>query len=198
VECDDVSATAVTSKHERVVSLAVNVLLGFAIVLALGILIPALLGYDRFVINGHSMEPTIPYGSVAFDEAVPVDDLKVGDVITFTPPPEFSVSEPVTHRIVEIKEVDGKRQFRTKGDNNDLADPWTFTLDSSTQARVAFHVPYVGYIYIALSQWWVRFLVIVLPALGVAVWLGVILWREAGREVEAEKKRRGLSPRSTS
>ncbi len=195
---DNVSTRAETPKHERLVSRAVNILLGIAILLALAIIIPAIFGYHRYVINGHSMEPTIPYGSVVFDEYVPVDDLKVGDVITFVPPPEFSVSEPVTHRILEIKEVDGQRQFRTKGDNNDSADPWTFTLDSSTQARVAFHVPYTGYIYIALSRWWVRFLVIVLPALGVAVWLGVILWREAGREVEEEKRRRGLTPRSTS
>ena len=192
------SAPAERSKHERLVSWLVNILLGIAIVLVVAIVVPAALGYNRYVINGHSMEPTIPYGSVVFAETVPVDELKVGDVITFTPPPEYAVSEPVTHRIIEIKEVDGKRQFRTQGDNNDSPDPWTVTFDSSSQARVAFHVPYAGYFYIALSQWWVRFLVIVLPALGAAVWIVVILWREAGREVEKEKARRGLSPGSAS
>jgi signal peptidase I len=180
--------------HDRLVSWVVNTLLAVAIVLALAIVVPAVLGYHRYVINGHSMEPTIPYGSVTFDEIVPVEDLEVGDVITFVPPPEFSVDEPVTHRIIEIDTVDGKRQFRTKGDNNDSADPWTFTLDSGEQARVAFHVPYTGYIYIALANWWVRFFAIILPALGAAVWLGVVLWRQAGREVEEEKRKRGIAP----
>ena len=63
------------------------------------------------------------------------------------------------------------------------------TLDSPTQPRVEFHLAYVGYIYIALSIWWVRFLLITVPALAVAVWIVVVLWREAGREVDQEKAR---------
>ena len=53
------------------------------------------------IVSG-SMEPAIPTGSVVYDEVVPVEDLEVGDVITFVPPPEYGIAEPVTHRIVEI------------------------------------------------------------------------------------------------
>ena len=169
---------------------AVNVLLGLAIVLFLAAMIPWLLGLDRYVIDGHSMEPTIPYGSVVYDEAVPTSSLAVGDVITFEPPPEFAVDQLVTHRIYEIGKTDtGIRTYRTKGDNNDDVDPWTMTLDQDTQARVKYHIPYVGYVYIALDVWWVRVLVIIVPALAAAVWIGVILWREAGEEVEREKQK---------
>jgi len=181
-------------KHEshRLVSFVVNTLLVIAVLMALFIIVPALLGYHRYVIDGHSMEPTIPYGSITYDEEVPVDELEAGDVITFTPPPEYDVTKPVTHRIVSIEEnAQGQRVFRTKGDNNDSVDPWSFTLDQPTQARVAFHIPYVGYVYIALSVWWVRFLVLVVPALAAAVWLGVSLWREAGHEVREERLRTG-------
>jgi signal peptidase I len=175
----------------------VNVLLGLAIVLCAAALIPWALGLNRYVINGHSMEPTIPYGSVAFDESVPIADLAVGDVITFKPPPEYAVNQLVTHRIHAIGKTDtGERTFTTKGDNNSAPDPWTMTFDQDTQARVKFHVPYVGYLYIALNVWWVRMLVIVLPALAAAIWIGVILWRDAGREVEREKKRISAQPRS--
>jgi signal peptidase I len=169
---------------------AVNGLLVLALALALLVVIPALLGYKRYVVNGHSMETAIPYASVTWEKSVPVSDLKVGDVITFKPPAEYNVSELVTHRIVSVeKQSNGEPAFRTKGDNNDSPDPWTIVLDASTQPRVQFHIPYVGYLYIALSSGWVRFLVIVLPALAAAVWIAVILWRDAGKEVEEEKQR---------
>ena len=40
------------------------------------------------------MEPTIPVGSVIYDEVVPVDQIEVGDIITFVPPPEYGVGRP--------------------------------------------------------------------------------------------------------
>jgi signal peptidase I len=177
-------------------SLVVNVLLGLAIVLALLAIIPAILGYKRYVVDGHSMETAIPYASVTWETEASVSDLRVGDVITFKPPPEYNVGQLVTHRIVSIeKQSSGKPTFRTKGDNNDSADPWTIVFDASTQPRVDFHVPYVGYLYLALSRAWVRFLVIVIPALAAAVWIAVVLWRDAGKEVEREKQRIAGAPR---
>lgn len=181
-------------KHVDVASWLVNILLGVSVLMFALIVIPAALGYHRYVIDGQSMEPTIPYGSVVYNQTVPVDDLAVGDVITFTPPPEYNVSQPVTHRIISIEKNDaGQRVYHTQGDNNSSPDPWAFTLDQSTQSRVSFHIPYIGYVYIALSVWWVRFLAIVLPAIAAAVWLAIALWREAGREVDEEKRRRGLA-----
>ncbi len=187
-------------KNVDVASWLVNILLGISVLMTALIVIPAILGYHRYVIDGESMEPTIPYGSVVYNKAVPVAELAVGDVITFQPPSEYNVSQPVTHRIISIeKNEDGKRVYRTMGDNNAAPDPWAFTLDHPTQSRVSFHIPYIGYVYIALSVWWVRFLAIVLPALAGAVWLGVALWREAGREVAEEKRRRGdIEPRGAS
>ena len=89
--------------------------------------VPGLLGYQRYVLVGHSMEPTIHRGSLVFDEIVSVSDLRKGDVITYVPPGNV---EPVTHRLISRK--DGKKGgpvFRTKGDNNAVADPRKFQLD---------------------------------------------------------------------
>ena len=184
------SSDGTRSKKGRAGSWLVNLLLVAAVALCALIVVPAVLGYHRYVIDGHSMDPAIPYGSVAYEKDVPVSQLEVGDVITFKPPEAYAFKQPVTHRIIEIKTTEtGERAFRTKGDNNADADPWTVTLDQPEQPRVAFHLPYVGYIYIALSIWWVRILLIALPALAVAVWIGVLLWKEAGRDVEREKER---------
>ena len=79
-----------------------------------------------------------------------VSDLRKGDVITYVPPGNV---EPVTHRLISRK--DGKKGgpvFRTKGDNNDVADPRKFQLNKPRQARYAFSVPYLGWLFIAPRQ----------------------------------------------
>jgi signal peptidase len=117
---------------------------------------------------------------------VPVDQLQVGDVITYTPPPGSGPEGRITHRIAWIgSDQLGRRVFRTKGDANASADPWTFTLDQPTQAKVAFHVPYVGFVFAALSIRDVRMLVIGLPALLIAVAAFAGLRREAHSAAEA-------------
>ena len=171
----------------RILSWVVIVVL-FA--LAAAILLPSLLGYERYVITSGSMTGTIDKGSVAYDEIVPADSLKVGDIITFVPPKEFGIDEPVTHRIVKIEYRDesGQRFYRTKGDANEDMDPWEAVLDEDEVARNVFDIPYIGYIYMALRVPWVRMLVIALPALLIAISVVVALWRSAGEEARRENE----------
>jgi len=157
-----------------------------AMALAACMLVPAALGYHRYVIAGGSMSGSYDRGSIVFEKPVATGDLGVGDVITYDPPPDAGVAGLVTHRIVAIQR--GGRQglvFRTKGDANERPDPWRFTLDDPTQPRVAFSVPYLGYAFGALAVRWVRMLVIGLPALLIAFSLLARLWREAGEEARA-------------
>ena len=128
--------------------------------LALAFILPSLFGLQRYVITGTSMTGTIDFGSIAVVEVVPVTDLRVGDIITYTPPPESGVDHPVTHRIIAIH----GRVLQTKGDAVPQKDPWKFKLDSSQQARVVFSVPYLGYPLIWLADRETRMLVIGLPA----------------------------------
>src|SRR4051812_30326444 len=97
-------------------------------------LVPTLLGYERYVITGDSMGAAIPRGSIAYARAVPVENLRAGDVITYTPP---GARRKVTHRIVWTgRGADGVRAFQTRGDANSARDPWRFELSGGTQARV--------------------------------------------------------------
>jgi signal peptidase len=75
--------------------------------------------------------------------------------------------------------------YRTKGDANDVVDPWTFRLDQPTQARARIGVPKVGYLLAALSRQDVRMGAIALPALLIALVSLIALWRRLG--VEAAK-----------
>jgi signal peptidase len=141
------------------------------------------LGFQRYVITGGSMTGTIDRGSVVYDRVVPTQSLKIGDVITYTPPKGDGPGGLVTHRIIWIgRDRSGARAFRTKGDANPAADPWRFVLAAPTQARVAFHVPYVGYAFVVLGDRRARMLVIGLPALLIAISLLAGLWEEAGRQ----------------
>ena len=93
----------------------------------------------------------------------------------------------VTHRIAWIgRDAQGRRLFRTKGDANQVADPWTFRLDRATQARLRFGVPYVGFGLAALGRRDVRMGLIGLPAGAIAAFSFVGLWRRLGAGEEAE------------
>jgi len=162
------------------------------IALAAILLVPAALGFQRYVIVSGSMTGTYDRGSIVYDEEVPVSDLKVGDTITYAPPPGASPEKLVTHRIAWIGQNDsGEETFRTKGDANDAADPWTFTLDKPEQAKVAFSIPYAGFLLAALSIPAVRMLAIGIPAVIVAFLILAGIWRDAGEE--ARRREEGAS-----
>jgi signal peptidase I len=153
-----------------------------AAVAALLVLAPALIGWERYAIVSGSMSGTYDQGSLVLADVVPVADLKVGDVITYTPP---AGDHLVTHRISWIGRDDaGQRIFRTKGDANPVADPWTFRLDRPTQARVRVGIPYAGHALSALGRRDVRLFVIALPALLIAGFSLSRLWRQLGAEAQ--------------
>src|SRR6266545_1090616 len=95
--------------------------IGAALALGLCVLVPALLGFQRYVITSGSMTGIYDRGSLVFDRVVATSSLKAGDVITFRPPGHAGL---VTHRIASVRVVGGQRVFTTKGDANRTADVW--------------------------------------------------------------------------
>jgi len=161
-----------------------------ALLIAAGILFgaflvgPALMGWERYVIVSGSMTGTYDRGSLVFDEVVPTKSLEVGDVITYQPPPGAGPKGLVTHRIVKIghEKKTGTTYYRTKGDANPAKDPWTFTLSGKQQPRVVAGVPKAGFVLAALAERNVRMLIVGFPALLIAIFAMVRLWRDSGRE----------------
>ena len=171
----------------RLGHLGTNVLLAAGVLIGLALVVPSLLGYERYVIVSGSMTGTYDRGSVVVDEVVPVSDLRVGDVITYRPPAGAGPSGWSRTGSQAIgRDPQGRRLFRTRGDANPSADPWTFTLGKPTQARVVAGVPWIGFGLAALSDRRVRLLVVGLPALIIACSVLGGLWREAGAHVEGE------------
>lgn len=163
----------------RIRAITVNTLCILVCVVAVAFIVPAAFGLQRYVIAGSSMTGSIPLGSIAYEEVVPVEELAVGDVITYVPPAESGIRNLVTHRIVSI---DG-RTFRTKGDANADVDPWTFELTAATQPRVLLHVPLAGHPLLALQDRETRMLLIGGPAgLVFLLALGELIGRRRGGE----------------
>ena len=87
---------------------------------------------DVFLIEGHSMLPSIKNGSsVVIDRDIKFSDLKVGDIVVFhalvnteygTGRKKF-IKQPVAHRLIEKN----GESFVTKGDNNSFVDITTCT-----------------------------------------------------------------------
>ncbi|WP_224766337.1 signal peptidase I [Nocardioides campestrisoli] len=150
---------------------ALNTLLLLAVMAGCAAYIaPSLFGYERYIITGGSMSGTIEKGSIVFEKQVPVDDLAVGDVITYVPPADSGVSTLVTHRITSIKPgEDGVPVLRTQGDANADVDPWKFSLQADTQPVVSYDVPLLGYAFIFLADPANRMFVIGIPAAGIAL-----------------------------
>jgi signal peptidase len=149
---------------------------------------PSLLGYQRYIILTGSMTGTYNRGSIVFDKPVPTASLKVGDPITYNPPPGFTSQGRVTHRIYKITVgKDGVRTYQTKGDYNKYPDIWHFQLPRPTQDEVKFNVPEVGYLFLILSIRQFRLVVVAVPALLLGVFELRKLWREGGAEVQRQK-----------
>ena len=157
-----------------------NVALTAGIAFGVMLLLPLALGMHHYVILTGSMTGTYDRGSIVFDRAVPTDQLRVGDAITYSPPPGMSQHSRVTHRIFRIRrDGDGLRIFKTKGDANTVADAWWFRLPLPAQDKVVFHLPYAGFVLEVLSMRQYRLVLIGIPALLVVLSVLRQLWRDS-------------------
>ena len=83
--------------------------------------VPSIGGVFPMIVLTDSMYPEIESGDLIICHTLEAEDVKVGDVITFYDPMGNGTSV-VTHRVLEISEKDGRPQFVTKGDNNNVED----------------------------------------------------------------------------
>ena len=139
------------------------------------LLLPASLSLSQHVVSDGAMGGSLARGALLFERPVQtVDQLNVGDVITF-PRPD-APGAMVTRRVVSIE---GARVV-TRGDAMPVADPWVLEVDGVEPALTVFAVPFAGYPQL-LAPWltWV-----VLAALaGLATLAAVVVARrEASRD----------------
>ncbi len=107
-----------------------------------------LAGYSAYVVTSGSMEPAIAVGSLVVAQGVRPEDVRVHDVVTYALRDRL-----VTHRVREIVARDGHVAFVTRGDANDVVDPWLAEPDRDV-GRVRVAVPLAGFVVAAIQTWW--------------------------------------------
>jgi signal peptidase len=132
-----------------------------------------LLGYESYVIYSDSMNPTVKVGSLLLTRPVDVEDLRAGDVITYRSPGNHTT---LTHRIVSIRQQDGERIFKTKGDATLEPDPRELILRGRV-AKMAFDIPYLGYVVDFAKSIQGVVLLLLVPAAGLVLIHARKVWR---------------------
>ena len=122
-----------------------TVLLSCAALVALvAVIVPAVGGATTYTVLTRSMEPGLPPGTLLVVRPTTVDDLRVGDVITF----QLESGKPtvVTHRITEVQLTEGgERLFTTQGDANANADPEPVK-PVQIRGSLWYAIPYLGWV----------------------------------------------------
>lgn len=100
--------------------------------------IPSFMGWKPFIVLSGSMETEIKTGDIVVVKEVPIEDIKLNDIIAFK---EDGIV--ITHRIVEIKDESGLRKYITKGDNNNVQDSG-FVLNEQIEGVYQFRIEGLG------------------------------------------------------
>lgn len=109
-----------------------SILLGFLLTFIVGFII----GFKPVIVVGESMTPAIYQGDVIIVYKVPEDELKAGDIVTFS---KIAGGFYTTHRIVRIED----EKIYTKGDPNDSEDSG-YLLYSDIVGKVIYILPFTG------------------------------------------------------
>jgi len=98
------------------------------------------------------MVPTINVGDGIVIKRSSNDELKIGDIITFSSKDIRYSGLTVTHRIVKKQKTKtGDFVYRTKGDHNNMEDPSSVSFDN-IYGKVIFKIPKIGYVQQFLSK----------------------------------------------
>ena len=100
--------------------------------------VPSIFGYSSLMVATGSMSGTIEEGDLIIIKDT--GDYKIGDIVTFF---QDGDDIPTTHRIVNYKDIDGVRYWKTRGDANNSYDKRSITSDEII-GEVVLVIPYVG------------------------------------------------------
>lgn len=98
------------------------------------------------VLSG-SMEPEIKVGDIVVSKAVDSSSIKEGDVITY----KMGANTLVTHRVIEIIEMNGSNFYKTRGDANNVEDSDLVSRDNVV-GKLALRIPRGGYVVDILTS----------------------------------------------
>ncbi len=106
------------------------------------------------VVSSESMEPTMNVGDIVFWTPAGTDSIREGDIVVFRS--TVHGGETVSHRVIEVREINGRIELITQGDANDRPNPSPVT-ESNLLGRVIsigdlpFVIPFIGHLWLGMS-----------------------------------------------
>lgn len=144
--------------------------------------------YGAYIIISPSMHPTIKVNDAIIVKRIDAKKAKKGDIITFISSDERTKGITITHRIIEILEDEnGKKLFRTKGDNNNVADP-SLVKEEDLSGKVIMKIPKIGYIQYFISQKYGWIIAVVIPCAGIIIYDILKIIKSVTRGIASKKR----------
>ena len=171
---DNILGASKTEKTVSIIAIAVSVILIPILILNCILLIKSVIDPDKvpslgkltpLIVLTESMELEILDGDLIMTKITPIEDIEIGDVISYFDP-ESRSGAVVTHRIIEITDNDdGSISFVTQGDNNDIADRTPVPEKNVIGVWTGFQVHYLGNVMLFMQSGWGILVCIAIPAI---------------------------------
>lgn len=117
------------------------VVIGAALV---AVVVPWSTGATPYTVLTGSMEPTLPPGTLVVTRPTSMDEIEVGEVVTFQKEPDHPAV--VTHRVIgHGVDMRGRTVLWTQGDANASPDPAPVR-EVQVRGEVWYIVPYLGHV----------------------------------------------------
>ena len=104
------------------------------------------MGYKPFIVMSGSMETTINIGDLVIVKKVNSSNIHTGDIIAFK-----NGNIVISHRVKEVINDSGTYKFKTKGDNNNVADDFIVNSDA-IEGILVNKIPGLGSILLFLGK----------------------------------------------
>jgi len=168
---------------KKILEWMVTGILILAIFLFIFMFIGPRFGWETHPVLSGSMEPALEVGGIIVTKPEKLENIQKGDIITFQ-----TEGPKVTHRIVDIKEIEGERWFQTKGDANKEPDRDLVSSQGDVMRKVFLYLPYLGFAAQFMQSKWAFIVLVGIPSVILIGWLGKDVWE--GIEEERRKKRK--------
>jgi signal peptidase I len=148
----------------KLLNITRNIGVGLLILASLALLVLSMpgSGWKALSVQTGSMKPAIMPGDLVLVHSVPMQDLHIGDVITYINP--ANNRQTITHRVTGILTTpNGPGRFVTQGDANKAADPVVY--QNQIIGQVKHTAPNIGFLLNWLRSWVGLIVVVYVPAL---------------------------------
>ena len=145
--------------------------------------------FNAYVVLSGSMLPEIAIKDIVVTKKVPAEELEVGDIITFISPDTRYGGISITHRILDksYDESLGSYTYRTKGDNNNVADT-ALVPNTNILGKVILKVPKLGYIQDLLSSKGGLIIIVLIPCLVILSYDIMKIFKKIGTKTKLIKE----------